>query len=133
MIFILHFVNVVYYIDVWMFHHPGITRKKFHLIVVSDPFSVLLNLFSNFVEDFGILHSSGIYSSVQLHSHVQLFGTPWTAAHQASLFITNSQSLVKLISIELVMPSSHLILCRPLLFPLSIFPSIRVFSSESVL
>ena len=59
--------------------------------------------------------------------------TPWTAAHQASLSITNSQSLLKLMSIELVMPSNHLILCHPLLLPPSIFPSIRVFSDESVL
>ena len=66
-------------------------------------------------------------------SHVQLFATPWTAACQASLSITNSQSLLKLMSIELVMPSNHLILCRPLLLLPSIFPSIRVFSNESVL
>ena len=59
--------------------------------------------------------------------------TPWTAAHQVSLSITNSQSLLKLMSIELVMPSNHLIFCRPLLFPPSIFPSIRVFSNESFL
>ena len=59
--------------------------------------------------------------------------TPWTAAHQASLSITNSQCLLKLISIESVMPSNHLILCHPLLLPPSIFPSIRVFSNESVL
>ena len=59
--------------------------------------------------------------------------TPWTVAHQASLSITNSQSLLKLMSIELVMPSNHLILCHPLLLPPSIFPSIRVFSNESVL
>ena len=63
---------------------------------------------------------------------VRLFVTPWTAAHQASLSITISQSLSKLMSIELVMPSNHLILCHPLLLP-SIFPSIRVFSNESVL
>ena len=62
-----------------------------------------------------------------------LFVTPWTAALQASLSITNSQSLLKLMSIELVMPSNHLILCRPLLLLPSIFPSIRVFSNESVL
>ena len=66
-------------------------------------------------------------------SHVQLFVTPWTAACLSSLSITNSQSLLKLTSIESVMPSNHLILCRPLLLPLSIFPSIRIFSSESVL
>ena len=71
-------------------------------------------------------------SSVQSLSCVQLFVTPWTAAHQAPLSITNSQSLLKLMSIELVMPSNHLILCRPLL-PCSVFPSVRVFSSESAL
>ena len=70
---------------------------------------------------------------VQLFSRVQLFVTPWTAAHQASLSITNSRSLLKLRSIELVMPSNHLILCCPLLLPPSIFPSIWVFSKESVL
>ena len=73
------------------------------------------------------------FGSVQLLSHVQLFATPWTAVRQASLFITNSQSLLKLISIESVMPSYHLILCHPLLLLPSIFPSIRVFSNESVL
>ena len=64
---------------------------------------------------------------------VQLFGTPWTAAHQASLFITDSWSLLKLLSTGSVMPSYHLILCRPLFLLPSIFPSIRVFSSKSVL
>ena len=73
------------------------------------------------------------FSSVQLLSRVQLFATPWTAAHQASLSITNSQSLLKLMSIKAVMASNHLILCHPLLLRPSIFPSIRVFSSESVL
>ena len=72
-------------------------------------------------------------SSVQSLSRVQLFATPWTAARQASLSITNSWSLLKLTSIESVMPSNHLILCHPLLLPPSIFPSIRVFSNESVL
>ena len=71
-------------------------------------------------------------SSVQSLSQVQLFATPWTAACQASLPLTISQSLLKLMSIESVMPSNHLILCHPLLFLSSIFPSIRVFSSESV-
>ena len=74
-----------------------------------------------------------VFSSVQLLSHVRLFATPWTAARQAFLSITNSQSLLKLMSIESVMPSNHLILCRPLLLPPSIFPSIRVFSNELVL
>ena len=73
------------------------------------------------------------HSSVQLLSHVRLFVTPWTAACQASLSITNYQSLLKLMSTELVMPFNHLILCRPLLLLPSIFPSIGVFSSESVL
>ena len=73
------------------------------------------------------------FSSVQSLSRVQLFATPWTAAHQASLSITNSWSLLKLMPIELVMPSNHLILCHPLLLLPSIFPSIRVFSNESVL
>ena len=71
--------------------------------------------------------------SVQLLSCVQLFATPWTAVLQASLFITNSWSLLKLTSIALVMPSNHLILCCPLLFPPSIFLSIRVSYNESVL
>ena len=70
---------------------------------------------------------------VQSLSHIQLFATPWTAARQASLSITNSQSLLKLMSIQSVMPSNHLILCRPLLLLSSVFPSIRVFSSESIL
>ena len=73
------------------------------------------------------------FSSVQSFSCVQLFATPWTAAHQASLSITNSQSLLKLKSTESVMPSNHLILCHPVLLLPSIFPSIRVFSSVSVL
>ena len=73
------------------------------------------------------------FSSVQSLSRVQLFATPWTAARQTSQSITNSQNLLKLMSIESVMPSSHLILCRPLLLLPSIFPSIRVFSNESAL
>ena len=73
------------------------------------------------------------FSSVQSLSHVWLFATPWTAACEASLSFTIFQSLLKLMSIESVMPSNHLILCRPLLLLPSIFPSIRVFSSELVL
>ena len=73
------------------------------------------------------------FTSVQSLSHVGLFPTPWTAVSQASLSITNSRSLPKLTSIESVMPSNHFILCRPLLLPPSIFPSIRVFSNESAL
>ena len=74
----------------------------------------------------------GVFNSVQSLSRIQLFVTPWTMARQASLCITNPWSLLKLMSIESVMPSNHLILCHPLLSP-SIFPSIRVFSNESVL
>ena len=73
------------------------------------------------------------FSSVQSLSRVRLFATPWTAAHQASLSITHSQSLLKLMSIESVMPSNRLILCRPLLLLPSIFSSMRVFSNESAL
>ena len=82
------------------------------------------------------LHLEGIFSAlivvVQLLSQVQLFVTPWTAAHQASLSFTIPWSLIKLLSIELVMPSNHLILCHPLLLP-SVFPSIRVFSNKLAL
>ena len=77
-----------------------------------------------------IFHSCFVVQSL---SHVQLFATPSTAAHQASLSVTISQSLLKLMSIELVMPSNHLILCRPLLLLPSIFPNIRVFSNQSAL
>ena len=73
------------------------------------------------------------FNSVQSISHVQLFATPWTTAQQASLFITNSWSLLKFMSCELVMPSNHLLLCHPLLLLPSVFPSIRVFSNESAL
>jgi len=78
-------------------------------------------------------HQNGKFSSVQLLSCVRLFVTPWIAARQASLSITNSQSSLRLTSIESVMPSSHLILCRPLLLLPPIPPSIRVFANESVL
>ena len=76
---------------------------------------------------------NGQFSSVQSLSCVRLFVTPWTAAHQASLSITNSRSLLELMSIDLVMPSNHLILCCPLLLLPPVPPSIRIFSSESVL
>ena len=73
-----------------------------------------------------------LFSSVQLLSRARLFVAPWTAARQASLSITNSRSLLRLMSIEAVMPSNHLMLCCPLLLPPSIFPSVGVFSNESV-
>ena len=98
-------------------------------------------MFLSWIRDIFILHYiccrylkvSLQFSSVQLLCHVWLFETPWTAAHQASLSITNSQSLLKLRSIESMMPSSHLILCCTLHFLPSIFPSSRVFINESVL
>ena len=80
-----------------------------------------------------LLYIRLLFSSVQSLSRVQLFETPWTATHQVSLSITNSWSLLKLMSTESVMPSNHLILCHTLLLLPSIFPSIRVFSNESVL
>ena len=88
--------------------------------------------------DFSLRHlhsntTSVQFSSIQSLSRVQLFATPWTAVRQASLSITNSWSLLKLMSVELVMPSNHLILRHPLLLLASIFPSIRVFSNESAL
>ena len=87
-----------------------------------------------FVSDRSLfIMSSCSVQSVQSLSRVRLFATPWTTAYKASLSITNSQSLFKLISIESVMPPNHLSICRPLLLLLSIFPSIRVFSNESVL
>ena len=88
---------------------------------------------SNFLEEISSLSLSIQFSSVQLLSCVLLFATPRTAARQASLSITNFWSLPKLMPIELVMPSNHLILCCPLLLLPSIFPSIRVFSNESAL
>ena len=107
------------------------------------------HLFQNFpqfivihtIKGFGIVNKAEIdvslelffFSSVQSLSSVRLFVTPWNAARQASLSITNSRSLPKLMSIESVTPFNHLILCRPLLLLPSIFPSIRVFSDESAL
>ena len=87
-------------------------------------FQTILQSYSN---------QKSMISSVQSLSHVRLFATPWIAAHQASLSITNSRSLLKLMSIESVMPSRHLILCHPLLLLPPIPPSIRVFSNESTL
>ena len=86
-----------------------------------------------YIKLFTTLSASVQFSSVQSLSHVRCFATPWTAARQASLSITNSWSLLKLISVELVMPSNHLILYCPLLLLPLILPTIRVFSNESVL
>ena len=79
-----------------------------------------------------LYHPSHQFSLVQSLSRVRLFVTPWATSRQASLSITNSQSLLRLMSIESVIPSNHLIFCRPLVLPPSIFPNIRVFSNESV-
>ena len=103
----------------------------------STNFYVSSKLWGSVFSSFDLQNYSGQWrytelSWVQSLSRVWLFATPWTAARQASLSITNSQSLLRLMSIELVMPSNHLILCHPLLLPL-IFPSIRVFSNGSVL
>ena len=102
-----------------------------HVVLVSASMVTLLSSFLSFFCLF-LQFSSVQFSSVQSLSHVWLFATPWTAARQASLSIANSWSLLKLMIIELVMPSNHLILCHPLLLLPSIFPNIRVFSSESV-
>ena len=92
-----------------------------------------INCYLHIMEISLLLHGRFSFSSVKLLSLVQLFPTPWIAEHQAALSSTNSQSLLKLMSIELVMPSNHLILCCPLLLQPSIFPSIKDFSSEWVL
>ena len=100
---------------------------------VTVPMGVSFSLLMCYNECILRLKVSVQFSSVQSFSHVRLFATPETAAHQASLSITNSWSPPKLMSIESVMPSNHLILCHPLLLLPSIFPSIRVFSNESTL
>ena len=87
----------------------------------------------SWIHMYNVTQHGKLTTSVQSLSHVRLFGTPWIAAHQASLSITNSRSLLELTSIKSVMPSSHLILCRPLFLLLSIPPSITVFSNESTL
>ena len=96
--------------------------KYVRIVIFSGYCGILERLYKGF----------NLFISVQLLSRFLLLATPWTAAHQASLSITNSWSLLKLMSIESVMPSNHLILCRPLLLS-SVFPSISVFSDESVL
>ena len=103
-----------FFADLWEISHPT-ARGTFQVYTVSHATSTVC------------------FSSVQSLSRVWLFATPWAAAHQASLSITNSWSLFRLISIESVMPSNLLILCCPLLFLPSIFPSIKVFSNESAL
>ena len=106
---------------------------KIHNATLCNCFGKLKLEYTGVVRCSWYLMEKGQVSSVQLLSRVQLFTNPWTAARQASLSIINSQSLLKLMPIELAMSSNHLILCCPLLHPPSIFPSIRVFSNESAL
>ena len=97
------------------------------------PFTLVDNVYTHTHMHTHTHTEKGIFRLDQSLSHVRLFATPWTAAHQASLSTTSSRSSLKLMSIESLMPSNYLILCRPLLLLSSIFPSIRVFSNESVL
>ena len=134
-----HFCHCVHFIGIQLLVVVSYYSLYFHVVCCS--FSVFI---SNFI-DLSLPHFylmsldnrlSILFifsSSVQSVNHVRLFVTPWTAAHQASLSITSSQSLLKLMSIESVMQSNHLILCHSLLLLPSIFPSISVFSNESVL
>ena len=121
------FMKIFYILDEWFFHCNLIVFMLFPKLAFQGEIVVP----RSFVLLFLFLKYSVQFSSVQWLSRVQLFATPWTAAHQASLSMTNSWSLFKLMSIELVMPSNHLILCHPLILLPSIFPSIRVFSNET--
>jgi len=110
------------------------TKKKKHHFTDKCPYSQSYGFSTGHVWMWELDHREGVqFSSVQLLTRFWLFATPWTTARQASLSITNSRSLSRRKSIKSVMPSSHLILCRPPLLLLSIFPSIRVFSNESAL
>ena len=145
---LLHWQKVLYHCATWKAQHTQ-THTHTHIWKAPQPYTNMLfglkktgnpDTCNNMDQSEG-QHAkwnkpdTGKHSviSVQSLSHVRLFATPWIAARQASLSITNSWSPLKLMSIESVMPSNHLILCRSLLFPPSIFPSIRVFSNESAL
>jgi len=128
--------------DLMKVHCSGIDRENL-VISVAEHFKIITGIMTNSIirghtrileisYNFWNIYINKI-SSVQSLSHVRLFATPWIAARQASLSITNSRSSLKLTSIKSVMPSSHLILCRPLLLLPPIPPSIRVFSNESTL
>ena len=108
-------------------------QKSVYQGIFDQGFCWMVGFFPSLSLSLSHTHILDQFSSVQLLSHVQHFATPWIAARQASLSITNSQSSLKLTSIESVMPSSHLILCRPLLLLSPIPPSIRIFSNESTL
>ena len=115
-------------------HRKAYTLQFVDLIRESGRFKLFYSFWRHFFSITLLNQNQGIVSGLWWHpfSHVQHFVTLWTSAHQASLSNTNSQNFLKLTSLKLVMPSNHLILCRPLLLP-SIFPSIRVFSNEPVL
>ena len=115
------FLNGAFSSPRWNYHNPYFTspNSKSSFVIIAD--------FRD-TRNHCILY---LFSSVQSLCRVQLFATPWTAARQASLSITNSWSLLKLMSIESVMPANHFIVCCPLLLLPSVFPSIRVFSNES--
>ena len=110
-------------------YFPLKLSRQSHEKVSSLNYLCAFCLYHNYLES----AQTSMFTSVQSLSRVWFFATPWTTARQASLSITNSQSPLKPMSIELVMPSSHLILCHPLLLLPSIFPSIRVFSNDSAL
>ena len=118
-------INYIIYQDIWRQASFRFKQKKIHVVLDWS-----INLNKRYII---VLENLIQFSSVQLLSRVLLFGTPWTAAHQASLSVTNSWSLFKLISIESVMPSSHLILCHPLLLLPSVFPSIGPFPTSWLL
>ena len=122
-------------LQAWIQERVAISFFMVHLFRIFSNGIAILGIKINFqvIWLFKFWTKAWSVSSVQLLSCVWLFVTPWTAPHQASLSITNSRSLFKLMSTESVMPSNHLIFCHPLLLPPSIFPSIRVFSNESVL
>ena len=111
---------------------PVNTELKNIFLMVTNWYNYLREQFGSICHDLKYIYVQLQFSSVQSLSRVGLFATPWIAARQASLSITNSRNSLKFTSIELVMPFSHLILCHPLLLP-SIPPSIRVFSNESTL
>ena len=119
------------YVNIWALIHCCFSDTHSGTVLTDQAFYRITKTQTLFLQHF--FFECMLLSSVQSLSRVWLFATPWTIALQASLSITNSQSLPKLMSIKSVMPSSHLILCRPLLLLPSIFPSIRVFSNESAL
>ena len=125
-------VSLGKFIPRYLFLFVAVVNELNSLISLSD-FSLLVYRHARDSCVLTVTFPVTTFSSVQLLSRVRFIATPWTAAHQASLSITNSQSLLKLMSIVSMRPSNYVILCRPLLFPPSIFPSIRVFSNELAL